>query len=180
MARQMICTSVRVAALLAVEELCTEERCRTRKAVRQVAQLYADAEEEVRRTAQRVMCSIGRERRCAIDALTQVLTSPNEKARSLAAETFRSVVGRLEQRAMARTMRLLAGTRSGSASLSSDSTVGELKRMAQQSLGVRLRSLLSAAGKLLTDTNKSLKEEGHYWCWMVGGKQQSLVPTVVT
>ena len=52
-----------MAALLAVSELCTSKRCRTRKAVRQVALLFADEEEEVRLTAQKVMCSIGWERR---------------------------------------------------------------------------------------------------------------------
>lgn len=98
---------VRVAALLAVEELCGDERSRTRKAVRQVAALFADEEEEVRLTAKRVICAIGRERRCAVDALTLVLKDPNEYARLLAADTFKSVVGKLEPRAMKRTMRLV-------------------------------------------------------------------------
>lgn len=108
---------VRVAALLAVSELCSAERCRTRKAhglkrselrvqaVRQVALLFADEEEEVQRfepssgpcevrfTAQKVMCSIGWERRrlgtpssqasarrCAVDALAKLLENPQEEA----------------------------------------------------------------------------------------------------
>eukprot|EP00435_Cladocopium_sp_Y103_P026035 s128_g6.t1 len=61
----------------------------------------------VRLTAKRVICAIGRERRCAVDALTLVLKDPNEYARLLAADTFKSVVGKLEPRALKRTMRLV-------------------------------------------------------------------------
>jgi len=98
---------VRLQALASLERLCSVERCRTRKAPREVASLLADASEEVRLAAQRVLRSIACGRRTAIDALAKLLSHPDEKARLIAADTFMGVAEARQDRAMKRTSKLL-------------------------------------------------------------------------
>lgn len=98
---------VRVMALQAVAELCTEGRSRTCKAIRQTARLFADDSEQVRQQASRVISAIGFNRRTAIDSLTDVMKSSDNQARVLAAETFQSVIGDRQDRGEKRTLRLM-------------------------------------------------------------------------
>jgi len=98
---------VRVMALQAVAELCTEGRSRTRKAIRQTARLFADDSEQVRQQASQVISTIGFNRRTAIDSLTDMMKSSDDQARILAAETFQSVIGDRQDRGEKRTLRLM-------------------------------------------------------------------------
>lgn len=109
-------TEVRLAALAALAALCAVERSRTREAVRETVKLFADPSPEVRLACQRVLRTIARGRRTAIDCLSEMLKHPSEETRLIVADTFRGLAEPRAERAIARTHRLLrhgdAGVRS--------------------------------------------------------------------
>jgi len=98
---------IRVAALNALEDLASPERSRSRRAVHAVAGCLKDEDEEVRRTAERVMAKIAPGRRTAIDDVADRLADPDEEVRRSAIEAFRGVAPGNRERALKRAVPLL-------------------------------------------------------------------------
>jgi len=107
MAQQDRDVEVRLAALQAIKDMCGPGKSRSREAIVVVASLLKDKSQQVRTLAQKVLKSIGRGRRTAIDALTEVLKTGDTEAKELAAVAFRGVSESREDRAVLRTSRLL-------------------------------------------------------------------------
>lgn len=98
---------IRVAACNALEDLASPERSRSRRAVHAVAGCLKDEDEEVRRTAERVMAKIAPGRRTAIDDVADRLADPDEQVRRSAIEAFRGVAPGNRERALKRAVPLL-------------------------------------------------------------------------
>eukprot|EP00427_Karlodinium_veneficum_P011684 CAMPEP_0169077574 /NCGR_PEP_ID=MMETSP1015-20121227/8952_1 /TAXON_ID=342587 /ORGANISM="Karlodinium micrum, Strain CCMP2283" /LENGTH=813 /DNA_ID=CAMNT_0009137109 /DNA_START=38 /DNA_END=2480 /DNA_ORIENTATION=- len=98
---------IRKAALLALQELASVERSRSRVAVHAVNGCIHDKVEDVRLTAERVLQLIAPGRRTAIDNLATQLTDSDEIARQAAANAFAGVGPDRRDRSLKRLVPLL-------------------------------------------------------------------------
>lgn len=98
---------VRLSALDAVEALASEGRCRSRTAIAAIATLIEDPDQEVSSAAERVFCTIGRGRRCAVDYVCGLLLRSDQAIREAGVRCFRVANLAMKKRALARTMPLI-------------------------------------------------------------------------
>lgn len=135
---------IRVAGLDALEQLAGEGRSNSRTAVHAAGSLLDDLDPKICEVAERVFCTVGRGRRCAVDFLAKLLQHREAEVRERAARCFVVATLDLRSRALKRTMPLIRHQDAGVRAAAGKATAAFMATAEQESVAVQCAAAVMA------------------------------------